>query len=88
MDETKNAAKEPEIKKKKKKESDEPKTSRIKAFYNDIYGEFKKVIWPSRDDLIKETTTVIITSFLIGGVICGFDYIFGFGYDLLMELVG
>ena len=72
----------------KKKGSPAPKPSRIKTFFTDILGEFRKVIWPSKPELIKQTATVIITSLVIGGLICGYDYIFGFGYSLLMRLIG
>ena len=71
----------------KKKDSGKSIVSVIKSFYQDIFAEFKKVIWPSRDELIKQTGTVVIASLIIGAVICGFDYIFGFGYDLLMKFI-
>ena len=60
----------------------------LASVYGEFKGEFKKIVWPSRKDLIKETTTVIITSVIFGVIICGMDAILGLGYDLLMRLVG
>jgi preprotein translocase subunit SecE len=37
---------------------------RIKAFYNDVRTEMKKVTWPARKEVQGTTTVVIITVFL------------------------
>ncbi len=39
---------------------------RIKAFYNDVRTEMKKVTWPARKEVQGTTTVVIITVFLFG----------------------
>ncbi|MDR1210555.1 MAG: preprotein translocase subunit SecE [Clostridiales bacterium] len=47
-------------------------------------GEFKKITWPTWEDLAKETFTVIVTSLMIGAIIAGMDYIFEFGYRAMV----
>ncbi|MFA6025957.1 MAG: preprotein translocase subunit SecE, partial [Ignavibacteriaceae bacterium] len=38
--------------------------NKIKAFFNDVVKEMKKVTWPTKDEL-KESTTIVIVVCLI-----------------------
>lgn len=38
-------------------------------FFKDIRNELKKVIWPTRDQLINNTITVLMVCLLVGMVI-------------------
>ena len=60
----------------------------LKEFTDGIAGEFKKIVWPNRKDLIKQTATVIVTSMIIGVIIFGMDAIFGFAYSNTVRLLG
>jgi preprotein translocase subunit SecE len=46
--------------------------TRIKEFVQDVLVEFRKVTWPSRQELINSTTVVIVVTvvlaFFLGGV--------------------
>jgi preprotein translocase subunit SecE len=46
--------------------------TRIKDFVQDVLVEFRKVTWPSRQELINSTTVVIavtvVLAFFLGGV--------------------
>jgi preprotein translocase subunit SecE len=48
-------------------------------------AEYKKVTWPKRDVLIKETVTVIFTSVIIGAVIAGLDVAFAYIYQYAVK---
>jgi len=48
---------------------------KFKTFYTNIKAEFKKIIWPKRDELVKETFVVIVICFIFGLVIFGMDTI-------------
>jgi preprotein translocase subunit SecE len=49
--------------------------TRIKEFAQDVLVEFRKVTWPSRQELINSTTVVIVVTvvlaFFLGGVDIG-----------------
>jgi preprotein translocase subunit SecE len=49
--------------------------TRIKEFTQDVLVEFRKVTWPSRQELINSTTVVIVVTvvlaFFLGGVDIG-----------------
>lgn len=51
-------------------------------------AEFKRIIWPSRADIIKETVSVIVVSLVFGAIIIGFDFIVSTAYNALLALFG
>jgi len=69
-----------------KAESNEKKTSRFGEWFNGITGEFKRITWPSRPELVKMVVTVIITSGVFGGIIMLYDFLLAAGYDGLVSL--
>ena len=57
--------------------------SRIALFIRQIIVELRKVIWPTRKELIAYTTVVIVFVAVISAIIAGFDYIFTQGVLLI-----
>ncbi len=51
-------------------------------------AEFKRIIWPSREETLKETLSVIIISLIFGCIIIAFDFVIEFGYNALVALLG
>ncbi len=47
-------------------------------FLSEVRAELKKVHWPTKKDMLSYTTTVILTVFVIAGIIYGIDSAFGF----------
>jgi preprotein translocase subunit SecE len=45
-------------------------------FLRETYDELTKVVWPTRNEVIRLTVVVIAISVLIGLYIGGLDYIF------------
>ncbi|NLN65765.1 MAG: preprotein translocase subunit SecE [Clostridiaceae bacterium] len=56
---------------------------KLTKFVKDIYLELKKVLWPSRKQVINNTLTVLVTCLLIGGVIWILDFALGYLYKLV-----
>lgn len=55
------------------------------GFFKGIKAEFKKIVWPKRDIMIKSTYTVIVVSLLLGGIIAAIDAGFQFViFDLIL----
>jgi preprotein translocase subunit SecE len=46
------------------------------TFLQEVLGELKKVTWPTREETIKLTATVIILSLAVGAFIGGLDILF------------
>ncbi len=68
----------------KNKKSDKKKSG---SFFSIYKAEFKKVVWPSRKDLIKETVTVIFLSLIVGVIIFGYDTAFGLILNKMIDLL-
>jgi preprotein translocase subunit SecE len=45
-------------------------------FFKEIRTELKKVIWPTREQLVNNTITVLITCLVIGAIIWIADFAF------------
>jgi len=58
---------------------------RIKAFYNDVRTEMRKVTAPSRKEVQATTAVVIVTVFLFGVYFFIIDNVIGRGVDLLFH---
>ena len=39
--------------------------SKIGAFFKGVKAEFARIIWPTRDDVIKQTTAVVVVSIIL-----------------------
>ena len=74
-----------ESKPKKAAKSDKPGFS---DRFKDHRAEFKKIIWPNKTELRKQTVTVIITSIIMGAVIFGIDSVFTGAQSLILRLLG
>ena len=56
-----------------------------KSWFKGLQAEFKKVIWPDKNALVKQTTAVVTVSVLLGVIITVIDTIMKYGIDLLVN---
>jgi preprotein translocase subunit SecE len=60
--------------------SDRPGRIRsIGTFYKQVIAELRKVIWPTRKELVTYTTVVVFFVFIMVAVVAVFDLAFGKG---------
>ncbi len=64
--------------------SEKEKTQK-KSWFKGLQAEFKKVIWPDRKTLAKQTTAVVAVSVVLGAVIAVIDAILRYGIDFLVK---
>ncbi len=50
--------------------------ARFRLFIRQVIVELRKVIWPTRKELIAYTTVVIVFVAAIAAIVAGFDYVF------------
>ena len=65
---------------------DSPKTekkSRLKEFFKGIKTEFKKISWPDKTTLLKQSVVVITISIVLGLLITFMDTVIQYGVNLL-----
>jgi preprotein translocase subunit SecE len=50
--------------------------SRLALFIRQVIVELRKVIWPTRKELIAYTVVVIVFVSIMAAIVAGFDYVF------------
>jgi preprotein translocase subunit SecE len=61
---------------------------KIIQFLKDCVGELRKVVWPSRDDVISSTRVVIISTLMISLLLGAIDWLLYEGIVKLLFRVG
>ena len=55
---------------------------KIGQFFKDSYGELKKVVWPSRENVLASTKVVIISTLIVAVFLGLVDFLLVRGIDL------
>jgi len=61
------------------KNTDKPK------FFKGVKSEFKKITWPGKSELVKETVAVVCVSAVLAALIAVFDFAIQYGVDFLVK---
>ena len=61
------------------------KKTQKKSWFKGLKAEFKKIIWPDKKTLVKETVAVIVCSVLLGGIIAIVDALIQYGIDFIVR---
>ena len=56
-----------------------------KSWFKGLQAEFKKVIWPDKKTLARQTTAVVAVSVVLGALIAVVDVILRYGIDFLVK---
>ena len=56
-----------------------------KSWFKGLKAEFKKIIWPDKKTLVKETSAVVAASVFLAALISIIDVIVKYGIDLLIK---
>ena len=57
-------------------------------WFREMKSELKKVVWPNKETVAKNTGTVLLCSLLIGACIWIFDGVLGAALDMLLSVLG
>ena len=61
---------------------------RLTQWFRDLKSELKKVVWPTRQQTIKNTSIALALTFASAIVLWGFDSLADAGVNALIKLVG
>ena len=53
----------------------------------ELRAEFRKIVWPSRDLLVKHTITTVVVSLLFGVFIAFLDIVIGFAFTSFVGMI-
>lgn len=62
--------------------SNENKAPKVK-FFDGVKAEFKKIIWPDKDTLLKQSVAVVAVSIVLGVIIALVDTLMQYGVNFL-----
>jgi len=54
-------------------------------WFKNLQSEFKKIIWPGKEQVAEETGVVVIISIVLGIIIAILDMVFQYGVQLLIR---
>lgn len=60
------------------------KTPVVKSWFKGLKAEFKKIIWPDKKSLGKQTVAVVIITAILSVIIALLDAIVKFGINLII----
>ena len=66
-------------------ETTESKASK-ENWFSGLTAEFKKIIWPDKKSLVRQTTAVVAVSVVLGLIIALLDFVIQYGVDFLVGL--
>lgn len=61
------------------------KKSRFENWYKGLKSEFNKIVWPTKEALVKKTLAVVLISVALGLIITGFDTVIQYGIEFLVK---
>ena len=56
----------------------------VKSFFKGFKAEFKKIVWPDQETVVKQTVSVTVISILLGAVIAILDFIIKRGLSFII----
>ena len=62
------------------------KKAKKPSFFKGVKAEFKKITWPDKTSLLKQTVAVISVSVVVGLVIALMDFFIQYGVNILLTL--
>ena len=65
---------------------DAVKKAKKPSFFKGVKAEFKKITWPDKTSLFKQTVAVISVSLVVGLVIAIMDFFIQYGVNILLSL--
>ena len=61
-----------------------PKTPVVKSWFKGLKAEFKKIIWPDKKSLGKQTLAVIVITAVLSVIIALLDAVVKFGINVII----
>ena len=65
--------------------SEKAQKKNTSGWFKELEREFKKIIWPDKLTLAKQTAAVVSVSVILGLIIAIVDFIARYGVDLLVR---
>ena len=67
-------------------EKEKKSSGQAKTWFEGLRSEFKKIIWPDKLELTRQTAAVVSVSVVLGVLIALIDFMIQHGVDVLVNL--
>ncbi len=71
----------------KEVEKSKEKSTLKRSWFQELKAEFRKISWPDKNSLIKESVAVIVIAIIIGCIVAVVDTGLEEGFNALIDLV-
>lgn len=68
-----------------KKSGNEKQEGKLALFFKGVKGEFRKIIWPDRMTLTKQSVAVVVVSVITGALIAVIDRVLQYGINFIIK---
>ncbi len=58
---------------------------KITQFFKDSYAELRKVVWPTREDVVASTKVVLVSTLIMAAVLGFIDFLLVAGIDVIFR---
>ena len=55
-----------------------------KSWFKGLKAEYKKIIWPDKESLVKQSAAVVVITIILGAVIALMDAVIKYGVDFII----
>lgn len=59
--------------------------AKVFGFFKECGAEFRKVTWPTRDDVVSSVKVVLVSTIVIAIVLGALDFLFSAGMSLIFK---
>ena len=56
------------------------------SWFTGLKAEYRKIIWPTKNAIIRQTVAVVVSTIILGLIIAGVDYLIQYGIDILVNV--
>lgn len=63
---------------------EEETTSFKRSYFEELKGEFRKIVWPDKKKLGKQSVAVLITAIVVGIIISAVDWLMQIGLSFII----
>ena len=65
---------------------DSAEKKKVPGFFSGVKAEFKKIVWPDRQETLKQSVAVVAISVVVGVIIALIDYVAKNGVHFLTSI--
>ena len=58
---------------------------KITQFFKDSYAELRKVVWPTKEDVLASTKVVLVSTLVMAAVLGFIDFLLVAGIDVIFR---